>query len=208
MPGRDPSGVTLLAVSKKQAASLVRRFFMLGQTAFGENRVQEALAKQQELADLAIDWHFIGPVQSNKARELAEQFDWVQSVDRVKILQALSRPRPASLPPLNICLQINIDREPQKSGLAPEALATLAEQAAEAPGIRLRGLMALPRFSHDPEVTRDSFARLRMLYETLREAGHELDTLSMGMSGDLELAIAEGSTMVRVGTDLLGPRAV
>ena len=208
MSGRDPSGVTLLAVSKKQAASLVRRFFMLGQTAFGENRVQEALAKQQELADLAIDWHFIGPVQSNKARELAEQFDWVQSVDRIKILQALSRHRPASLPPLNICLQINIDREPQKSGLAPEALATLAEQAAEAPGIRLRGLMALPRFSHDPEVTRDSFARLRMLYETLREAGHELDTLSMGMSGDLELAIAEGSTMVRVGTDLLGPRAV
>ena len=170
MSGRDPSGVTLLAVSKKQAASLVRRFFMLGQTAFGENRVQEALAKQQELADLAIDWHFIGPVQSNKARELAEQFDWVQSVDRIKILQALSRHRPASLPPLNICLQINIDREPQKSGLAPEALATLAEQAAEAPGIRLRGLMALPRFSSDPAMTRDSFTRLRMLYETLREA--------------------------------------
>jgi len=208
MSGRDPSGVTLLAVSKKQAASLVRRFFMLGQTAFGENRAQEALAKQQELADLAIDWHFIGPVQSNKARELAEKFDWVHSVDRAKILQALSRHRPSSLPPLNICLQINIDREPQKSGLAPEALATMAEQAAEAPGIRLRGLMALPRFSHDPEVTRDSFARLRMLYEALREAGHELDTLSMGMSGDLELAIAEGSTMVRVGTDLLGPRAV
>ena len=141
MSGRDPSGVTLLAVSKKQAASLVRRFFMLGQTAFGENRVQEALVKQQELADLAIDWHFIGPVQSNKARELAEQFDWVQSVDRIKILQALSRHRPASLPPLNICLQINIDREPQKSGLAPEALPTLAEQAAQTDSGRLRGLL-------------------------------------------------------------------
>lgn len=204
--GRDPSEVRLLAVSKKQPAELVRRFARLGQMAFGENRLQEALQKQDALADLDIQWHFIGPVQSNKARELAERFQWVQSVDREKVLRLLSEHRPDSLPPLNLCLQVNIDREPQKSGLDPEAVALLAQKAAIAPGIRLRGLMAIPRFTEDADEARDSFRRMRMLYERLRAAGHELDTLSIGMSGDLELAIAEGSTMVRVGTDLLGPR--
>jgi pyridoxal phosphate enzyme (YggS family) len=204
--GRQPSEVRLLAVSKKQPIELIRRFFALGQTAFGENRAQEALTKQAALEDLDIEWHFIGPVQSNKARDLAERFHWVQSVDRAKILRHLSQHRPASLPPLNICIQVNIDREPQKSGLEPEQVPAFAQQAALAPNIRLRGLMALPRFSENADKTRDSFRRLRILYQELLGHGHELDTLSMGMSGDLELAVAEGSTMVRVGTDLLGQR--
>ena len=204
--GRRPSEVRLLAVSKKQPADLVRRFFALGQTAFGENRAQEALDKQAALEGLEIEWHFIGPVQSNKARDLAERFQWVQSVDREKVLSHLSRHRPAAMPPLNICIQVNIDQEPQKSGLDPEQLPAFAQRVAGAPNIRLRGLMALPRFTENAAETRDSFRRLRILYEELRGQGHELDTLSMGMSGDLELAVEEGSTMVRVGTDLMGPR--
>jgi pyridoxal phosphate enzyme (YggS family) len=205
--GRDPGEVRLLAVSKKQSAELIRRFFALGQTAFGENRLQEALEKQAQLRDLAIEWHFIGPVQSNKTRELAEHFQWVQSVDREKILRRLSEQRAGGQPPLNICLQVNIDQEPQKAGLDPTEVPALAERAARAEHIRLRGLMAIPELSEDTGRTRDSFRRMRILYDQLRAAGHDLDTLSIGMSGDLELAVREGSTMVRVGTDLLGPRA-
>lgn len=204
--GRDPAEVRILAVSKQQPPELIRRFHALGQRAFGENRLQEALAKQEQLADLDIEWHFIGPVQSNKTHELAERFQWVQSVDRAKVLQRLSAQRMADLPPLNICLQVNIDDEPQKAGLAPAELPAMAAQASSAPGIRLRGLMAIPQLTEDANRTRDSFQRMRGLFEQLRAAGHPLDTLSLGMSGDLELAIAEGSTMVRVGTDLLGPR--
>jgi pyridoxal phosphate enzyme (YggS family) len=204
--GRDPSSVDLVAVSKKQSAALMRQFYGLGQTAFGENRLQEALDKQSRLDDLKIEWHFIGPVQSNKTRELAERFQWVQSVDREKILWRLSEQRPAGLPPLNVCLQVNIDREPQKAGLDPDAVESMAQVAADSPGLRLRGLMAIPRLAGDPIQARDSFRRMRMLYQQLRSGGYPLDTLSMGMSGDLELAIAEGSTMVRVGTDLFGPR--
>jgi pyridoxal phosphate enzyme (YggS family) len=203
---REPADVRLLAVSKKQPAGLIRRFFANGQTAFGENRVQEALAKQAGLTDLAIEWHFIGPIQSNKTRDLAECFQWVQSVDRMKILDHLSQHRPAGLPPLNICLQVNIDREAQKSGLDPDQVADVATRAGQAPGIRLRGLMAIPKQTDDRATARDSFRRMRILYQSLRATGHDLDTLSMGMSGDLELAIEEGSTMVRVGTDLMGPR--
>jgi pyridoxal phosphate enzyme (YggS family) len=204
--GRDPAEVRILAVSKQQSAELIRRFFALGQRAFGENRLQEALAKQDQLADVDIEWHFIGPVQSNKTHELAERFQWVQSVDREKILRRLSAQRPPDLPPLNICLQVNIDDEPQKAGLAPAELPSMAAQASSAPNLRLRGLMAIPRLTSDESRTRDSFRRMRLLYEQLLAASYPVDTLSLGMSGDLELAIAEGSTMVRVGTDLLGPR--
>jgi pyridoxal phosphate enzyme (YggS family) len=204
--GRDPAEVRVLAVSKQQPPELIRRFFSLGQRAFGENRLQEALAKQAQLADLDIEWHFIGPVQSNKTRELAERFQWVQSVDRETILRRLSAQRPADLQPLNVCLQVNVDDESQKTGLAPVELPSMAEQASSMPNVRLRGLMAIPRLSPDERRTRDSFRRMRLLYEQLLAAGHQLDTLSLGMSGDLELAIAEGSTMVRIGTDLLGPR--
>ena len=159
-----------------------------------------------ELGDLAIDWHFIGHIQSNKTTQLAEYFDWVQSVDRIKILNRLSAHRPSSMPDLNICLQVNIDREPQKSGLLPEDIPELARLAADKPGIALRGLMAIPKPSTDPEEARDSFRRVKDIYDGLRETGCDLDTLSMGMSADLEAAIAEGSTMIRIGTDLFGPR--
>jgi len=204
--GREVTGVRLLAVSKTQPADALRRLHGCGQKAFGENRVQEALPKQGALADLDIEWHFIGPVQSNKTRELAEHFDWVQSVDREKILRRLADQRAADLPPLNVCLQVNIDREPQKAGLPPESVAQLARLAAGMPRIRLRGLMAIPELNPDPDQVRDSFRRMRALFDSLCAAGVDMDTLSMGMSGDLELAIAEGSTMVRVGTDLFGPR--
>ena len=203
---REPSEVRLLAVSKKQPAELIRIFFELGQTAFGENKAQEARQKQEQLKDLDIEWHFVGPVQSNKTRELAGHFHWIQSVDRLKILKRLAAQRPPDLPPLNICLQVNIDREAQKSGLPPGEVFEMAKLAAAMQNIRLRGLMAIPKQTDDDRVARDSFRRMRHLFNELQAAGHELDTLSMGMSADLELAIEEGSTMVRIGTDLLGPR--
>ncbi len=154
----------------------------------------------------SLEWHFIGPLQSNKTREVAEHFQWVQSVDRAKLLQRLSNQRPGHLPDLNICIQVNIDREPQKSGVMPEKLSELAQMALSLPGIRLRGLMAIPRIAteiHDPS---DSYARMHSLFRDLIESGINLDTLSMGMSADLEAAIMHGSTMVRIGTDLFGPR--
>ncbi len=204
--GRDRSEVRLLAISKKHPPELIRAYFGLGQATFGENKAQEALRKLESLRDLAIEWHFVGPVQSNKTRDLAAHFDWVQSIDRVKVLNRLSAQRAEDAAPLNICLQVNIDREAQKSGLDPDMVAEMAERAAALPRLRLRGLMAIPRLTTDQVVARDSFRRLRELYEELRAAGYPLDTLSMGMSADLELAIEEGSTMVRIGTDLLGPR--
>jgi len=204
--GRDPTEVRILAVGKKHPAEKLRELYALGQRAFGENMLQEALEKQRELADLAIEWHFIGHIQSNKTRPIAELFAWVQSVDRAKILDRLSTQRPENLPPLNLCLQVNIDREPQKSGVLPEELPALARLAQGAPRIALRGLMAIPRPSDDPGTCRDSFRRVKALYDDLCELGFALDTLSMGMSGDLEHAVAEGSTMIRVGTDLFGPR--
>ena len=204
--GRNPGEVVLLAVSKLHPAERVRALRALGQRAFGENYVQEALAKQQQLADQDIEWHFIGPLQSNKTREAAAHFDWVQSADRDKILRRLSGQRPDSLGPLNVCIQVNIDREPQKAGVLPEGAAELARLAGSLPGLRLRGLMTIPRMAtagHDPC---DSYRRMKELFEELRDAGIAMDTLSMGMSADLEQAIAQGSTLVRVGTDLLGPR--
>ena len=206
LAGRDPSELTVLAVGKKHPAALIRALFEQGQCAFGENQLQEARQKQLQLADLDIRWHFIGHIQSNKSRDLAGHFDWVQSVDRPKVLKLLSAQRPATLPALNICLQVNIDREPQKSGILPENLPEMARLAAEMPGIVLRGLMAIPKASTDEKETGNSFHRVRMLYDGLCAEGYRLDTLSMGMSADLETAIAQGSTMIRIGTDLFGPR--
>jgi len=201
--GRDPQDVQLLAVSKTKPANDLREAFACGQRDFGENYLQEALAKQAELADLALTWHFIGPIQSNKTRAIAEHFAWVHAVDRLKIAQRLSEQRPTDLPPLNLCLQVNVSGEASKSGCAPAELAELARAVAELPNLRLRGLMAIPEPTDDPAAQRAAFARLRELKDGL---GLDLDTLSMGMSHDLEAAIAEGATWVRIGTALFGAR--
>jgi len=204
--GRDPAEVAVLAVSKRHSAGRIRALHALGQRAFGENYAQEALTKQDRLRDLDIEWHFIGPLQSNKTREVAAQFDWVQSADREKILRRLSEQRPEAMPPLNVCIQVNIDREPQKAGALPEAAEPLARLAEGLPRLRLRGLMTIPRIATDAWDPTDSYRRLRDLFGVMRASGLVMDTLSMGMSADLEQAISQGSTMVRVGTDLLGPR--
>lgn len=201
--GRDPQDVHLLAVSKTKPANALREAFACGQRDFGENYLQEALAKQAELADLDLTWHFIGPIQSNKTRAIAGHFAWVHSVDRLKIAQRLSEQRPAHLPPLNICLQVNVSGEASKSGCAPAELAELARAAVELPNLRLRGLMAIPEPTDDPTAQLAAFARLRELRDGL---DLDLDTLSMGMSHDLEAAIAEGATWIRVGTALFGAR--
>jgi pyridoxal phosphate enzyme (YggS family) len=206
---RDPAGVSLLAVSKLQPAQAVRQAQQAGQRAFGENYVQEALDKMAALADLraALEWHLIGPLQSNKTRSVAESFDWVHSVDRLKIAQRLSEQRPPGLPPLNICLQVNISGEASKSGLAPEELPDVARAAAALPRLRLRGLMAIPEPAQGLEAQRAPLRALRLLQQQLQAQGLDLDTLSMGMSDDLEAAVAEGSTMVRVGTAVFGARS-
>lgn len=204
--GRDPASVRLLAVSKRQPAERVRALHALGQRAFGENFVQEARDKQAALQDLDIEWHHIGPVQSNKTRDLAEHFDWVQGVDRIKIADRLARQRPRALGPLNVLVQVNVDDEPQKGGVSPQAVDGLAAHVAAHAMLRLRGLMAIPRAHAGEAATRASFRRLRECFERLRGQDHALDTLSIGMSADLEWAILEGSTMVRVGSDLMGPR--
>jgi pyridoxal phosphate enzyme (YggS family) len=204
--GRASSGVEVLAVSKRHSVRRIERLHELGQRSFGENYVQEALAKMDALPGCDIEWHFIGPLQSNKTRSVAKRFDWVQSVDREKVLRRLSAQRPENLPELNVCIQVNIDREPQKAGVLPEQVTELAEHAAALPRIRLRGLMAIPMAGssgHDPAT---SYRRMKALFEQLKTLGLPLDTLSMGMSADLEAAILHGSTMVRIGTDLLGPR--
>lgn len=199
-----PAG--LLAVAKTQPAAAIRALAALGQRAFGENYVQEALAKQRELVDLSLEWHLIGPLQSNKCREAARHFDWVQSIDRAKLLPLLDRERPVDRPPLNLLLQVNIDGEASKSGCAPDELMALADQAAALPRLRLRGLMALPEPHPDEAHRRAAFARMRALFEALRERHPGCDTLSMGMSEDWPLAVAEGSTLVRVGSALFGAR--
>ncbi len=204
--GRDASEVTVLAVSKRHTVGRIEALHGLGQTCFGENYVQEALDKMDRLSALAIEWHFLGPLQSNKTRAAAERFDWVQTVDREKIQKRLSSQRPTQAPPLKVCIQVNVDREPQKAGVLPEEAAALATACAGLPGLRLRGLMCIPQIgsaSHDPA---ESYERMSVLYRQLLDDGLEMDTLSMGMSADLEAAIANGSTMVRIGTDLLGPR--
>ena len=203
---RPSDAVRLLAVSKTQPAAAVAAMAAAGQTCFGENYVREALDKMAELTALALEWHFIGPIQTNKTRPIAERFAWVHSVDRLKIAERLSAQRPESLPPLNVCLQVNIDREPTKHGLDPMEVGEIAIAVIALPRLRLRGLMAIPAPAADFAAQRQAFARLRILQEQLAAAGLALDTLSMGMSDDLEAAIAEGATLVRVGTALFGPR--
>ena len=202
-----PAGsVSLLAVSKTQPAEAIRALAELGQHAFGENYVQEALAKQRELADLDLEWHLIGPLQSNKCREVAEHFDWLQSLDRAKLIEPLARYRATDRAPLNVLIQVNIDDEASKSGCAPADIGRLADRVAATATLRLRGLMAIP--APDPARRGYAFMRMRALFEALRATHAGLDTLSMGMSDDFELAIAEGATMVRVGSLLFGRRAV
>jgi len=204
--GRQPGEVSLLAVSKWHPSDKVAELHRLGVHSFGENQLQEALQKQQELAGLDLQWHFIGTIQSNKTRAIAENFQWVQSVDRQKILKRLSEQRPDGLEPINICLQVNIDLEPQKSGATPAEIVQLAAFAEGLDNIKLRGLMAIPRLTTDPKEQHESFHKVKKLFEKLKSEGHRLDTLSMGMSSDLEIAVLEGSTMVRIGTDLFGTR--
>ncbi len=204
--GRDPAGITLLAVSKTKPAAAVREAAAAGVREFGENYLQEALEKMEALADLELTWHFIGPLQSNKTRPVAERFDWVHSVDRLKTARRLSEQRPDTLPPLNLCLQVNISGEESKAGLRLAELPALATEVAALPRVTLRGLMAIPAPSDDPATQREPFARLREALTALQVTIPELDTLSMGMSGDLEAAIAEGATLVRIGTDIFGPR--
>lgn len=196
----------LVAVSKTQPAAAVRALAACGQHTFGENYVQEAIAKQAELADLPLEWHLIGPLQSNKCREAAQHFDWLQSLDRAKLVAPLARHRPPAWAPLNVLVQVNIDDEASKSGCAPGDVAALAAAVAAEPRLRLRGLMAIPAPAPDPDQRRAAFRRMRALFDSLRAEHAGVDTLSMGMSDDLELAIAEGATMVRVGTALFGPR--
>ena len=200
---RNFADIGLLAVSKTKPADAIREAYAVGMRDFGENYLQEALEKQTLLADLPLIWHFIGPIQSNKTRPIAEHFDWVHSVDRLKIAQRLSDQRPAHLPPLNICLQVNVSGEDSKSGCRPDELPELAQAVAALPKLCLRGLMAIPEATDDVAAQHAAFARLRQLRD---ELALNLDTLSMGMSHDLEAAIAEGATWVRIGTALFGAR--
>jgi len=205
---RERREIRLLAVSKTRTPAEIRALHELGPDAFGESYLDEALVKQRELNDLALEWHYIGPLQSNKTRGVAEHFDWVQSVDRSKIVRRLAEQRPAGTGPLNVLIQVNIDREPRKAGVRPESLEALADDVLAAPDtLRLRGLMAIPSADHDRSGSRSAFARMRELFDRLRQQAPGVDTLSMGMSGDLESAIAEGATMVRIGTALFGARS-
>ncbi|WP_374521119.1 YggS family pyridoxal phosphate-dependent enzyme [Undibacterium squillarum] len=208
--GRAPGSVCLVAVSKTFPADAVIEAAKAGQRDFGENYLQEAQDKllliRNQHPELALCWHFIGPLQSNKTRPVAEHFDWVHSVDRLKIAQRLSEQRPAYLPPLNICLQINVSGESSKSGASPEEALALAQAVKDLPGLRLRGLMAVPEATEDTAAQHAAFASLRVLAEQIRSHGIALDTLSMGMSADMQAAISEGSTMVRIGTAIFGKR--
>ena len=204
--GRDPESVRLLAVSKTFGEEQIRAAAQAGQTRFGENYLQEALEKQAALADLALEWHFIGPVQSNKTRDLAANFAWVHGVERPKIAQRLAQSRPASLGPLNVCVQVNISGESSKSGCAPEQALELCREIARLAPLRLRGLMAIPAPQSPHADPRAAYRALHRLFDQIRAAGLPLDTLSAGMSDDLEAAIAEGATLVRVGSAIFGDR--
>ena len=204
--GRNVTDVALLAVSKTFSAADIRAAWQAGQRAFGENYIQEGVDKQAELADLPIEWHCIGPIQSNKTRQVAEHFDWAHTIDRLRIARRLSSQRPEQLPPLQLCLQINIDDGPNKSGVAPDDALELARAVAELPRLRLRGLMAIPEPAPDFDTTLAVHQRMKALLDQLRGEGLALDTLSLGMSADLEAAIAAGSTLVRVGSAIFGER--
>lgn len=204
--GRLPTAVSLLAVSKTWPVADVRVAAQAGQKAFGENYVQEGIDKISALAALKLEWHFIGPLQSNKSRQVAEAFNWVHSVDRLKIAQRLSGQRPETLPPLQVCLQVNVSGEDSKSGVEIDDVPALARQIALLPRLKLRGLMTIPALAADFEQQRLPFRHVREMFEHLKQDGLELDTLSMGMTHDLEAAIAEGATLVRVGTSIFGER--
>lgn len=206
--GRDPASVHLLAVSKTFPAEAVREAYARGQTAFGENYVQEGVAKIAALQDLRdrLQWHCIGPLQSNKTRVIAEHFDWVHSIDRLKIAERLAEQRPGHLPPLQVCLQVNVDAGANKSGVSVGEALPLARAVAALPHLRLRGVMAIPEPAPDFEAQRDLFLRAASVFDEIRKDGIALDTLSLGMSSDLEAAVAAGSTMVRVGTAIFGQR--
>ncbi len=204
--GRTPGGVVLLAVSKTFSPAAIREAYHAGQIAFGESYVQEALEKIAALHDLPLEWHFIGPIQSNKTRAIAENFSWVHGVDKLKIAERLSAQRPQNLPPLNVCLQVNVSGEDSKSGVAPDEVDGLAQAVTRLPQLRLRGLMAIPAPSDNVAAQHPPFALLRELRDKLNRQGLSLDTLSMGMSHDFAAAIAEGATIVRVGSAIFGQR--
>jgi len=204
--GRDAASVCLLAVSKTFDAAAVRELAACGQREFGENYLQEALEKQAALRDLPLVWHFIGPIQSNKTRAIAEAFNWVHSVDRLKIAERLSAQRPGGLPPLQVCIEVNVSGEASKGGVTAAELPALADAMAALPSLQLRGLMAIPAPTPEMASQRAAFRQVREAFDALRARGHALDTLSMGMSADLEAAILEGATIVRVGTALFGER--
>jgi pyridoxal phosphate enzyme (YggS family) len=204
--GRDPAEVALLAVTKTWPVAYVRAAAEAGQRCFGESYVQEALPKIAALAALGLEWHFIGPLQSNKTRPVAESFAWVHSVERLKIAERLSAQRPAQLPPLDVCVEVNVSGEESKSGCPPDAAPALCRAVAALPNLRLRGLMAIPEPTENSALARRRFAQLRAMRDALNAEGMRLDTLSMGMSHDLEAAIMEGATMVRIGTAIFGER--
>jgi pyridoxal phosphate enzyme (YggS family) len=204
--GRDPASVTLVAVSKAKPAESIRAAATAGVTDFGENYLQEAIAKQNELSDLPLHWHFIGGLQSNKTRAISERFEWVHSVDRIGVAKRLSEQRPFHAPVLNLCIQVALVPEATKGGVSPDGLAELAARTADLPRVKLRGLMCVPPPQPDPSAERAVFSRLRQLLEGLNSRGFGLDVLSMGMSDDFESAIAEGATHVRIGTAIFGSR--
>ena len=203
---RQSEDVQLLAVSKRHSTDAIREAYAAGQQAFGENYVQEMVEKSQQLAELDIEWHFIGPLQSNKTKDVAMTASWVHTVDRLKIARRLSEQRPANLPPLNICLQVNVNNEASKSGAMLDEISELVEAVNDLPNLRLRGLMAIPESTPDVVKQRANFALLANAQTALKAAGYSLDTLSMGMSGDMGAAIAEGATIVRIGTAIFGSR--
>lgn len=204
--GRRSRDIALLAVGKTFAATYIAQAYAAGQRAFGENYVQEAVEKITQLRDLPLEWHFIGPIQSNKTAAIAQHFQWVHSVERERVAQRLNAARPEGLPALNVCIQVNVSGEASKSGVAPGGETALADTISRLPKLRLRGLMTVPEPAPDTALQRRRFARLRELKDALVARGHPLDTLSMGMSDDLEAAIAEGATLVRVGTAIFGKR--
>ncbi|WP_415895552.1 YggS family pyridoxal phosphate-dependent enzyme [Neptuniibacter sp. PT34_22] len=204
---RYASDITLLAVSKTRPTDDIRIAANEGQVHFGENYLQESLNKIDELKELKLCWHFIGPLQSNKTRAVAENFDWLHTLDRLKIAKRLSEQRPTELEPLNVCIQVNISNEESKSGCLPDELTTLVDEISKLPNICIRGLMAIPKATQDPKEQKAAFAKMKALQLELQTKHPQLDTLSMGMSGDMDTAIAEGSTIVRIGTAIFGPRA-
>ncbi len=204
--GRATSQVSLLVVSKRQPVAAIEALHALSLNEFGESFAAEGAGKQKLLADAGLVWHFIGPLQSNKTGLVASHFDWIQSMDRPRIAHRLNRQRPADMAPLNALIQVNIDKETQKAGVSPEHIEELADVIAQLPALRLRGLMAIPRAGKPEPEQRQSFGAMRVLFEKLQSMHHGIDTLSMGMSDDLDSAIIEGSTMVRIGTALFGPR--